>query len=272
VTNLERLLRRMFRRMAPEYLRQMRAHVPSLRPWVPVLAEAVKPLLLPLWQAGARRSVRNMQAQIRQRARRKSYHSANLPNARTKRLSFGFDLFNQRIHEALDRAIFDFCESTLDTIQGEVETAYDRLREQLREGLEEGEAQRDLTARVMEIFADPDRAHMIAATETQRAVHGGQLLAAKESGIVDRKRWLASSDACPECLKLNGKEVDLDEPFYVDPKGGVYAVVQAPPKHPRCMCALIEVVNYDAVTDVGQPRMAGLALRGRLTGLLEDLV
>lgn len=78
-----------------------------------------------------------------------------------------------------------------------------------------------------------------------RAYHAGQELAAKQSGVVAGKRWLASSDACERCLALDGKVVALGEPFIVLPEGGPYATVMYPPLHPKCQCSWTEVLNEE---------------------------
>lgn len=153
-----------------------------------------------------------------------------------------FDLFNPRVLDAVQSAVFAFCRSTMETATGDLQTSLDLLRSKLARGLERGEALALLSQRVQTIFADPVRAFRIAATETSRAMHGGALLAAKQSGLVVKKRWLASTDACDECLELDGREVGLDEPFYVDPRGGPYAVVLYPPLHPHCFCDFTEVI------------------------------
>lgn len=277
---LSLLLARLFRRMRPAYMVAVRrwadggthGQPPSLAGWLPVMQEAVRPVLHPLWQAGARRGVRSILGQLT-RTQRKCWR-LNKDLARTPSIGLDFELFNQRILEALDSAVFDFCASTLATIRGEVATWRDRLRVDFGEGLERGEGGRELTARVQRIFADPARAFTISLTETQRAVHGGQLLVAEESGIVKGKKWLASSDACDKCLDMAALgEIPLDQPFYVDPKGGAYAVVQHPPKHPRCECALLEVVDYEALEPRRQAPfgMGGLAVRERLSGIMEGL-
>jgi Phage Mu protein F like protein len=147
-------------------------------------------------------------------------------------VQFSFDLFNPRVIDAVDAAAFKFCRETMATATGELTTTLDRLRQLLRDGLPKGDAVSLLAKKVRTIFADPKRAFTIAATEGSRAVHGGQMLAAMEVGVTHHT-WLASSDACPLCLDLDGKTVKIGEPFYIDPKGGAYASVWHPPLHPH---------------------------------------
>lgn len=156
-----------------------------------------------------------------------------------------FDLFNPRILEAIRDAVFAFCAATNATALGDVAAAQEKLRAELAAGLEAGESLARLSARVGAIFRDPEKALTIAATEASRAVHAGQAIAAKESGVCQGLRWLASSDACDFCLKLDGKEVPFDTPFAVVGNNPVYSRIYHPPGHPRCMCAATEVIEFE---------------------------
>lgn len=155
-------------------------------------------------------------------------------------LEFGFDVFNLRVLDFVRWWTYVFCDATNRTSQESVAVATGKLRLELGEGLEQGEAMINLTRRVQSIFVDPARAHMIAMSEASRAMHGGQLLAARDTGVVAGFQWLASSDACDLCLELDGKEVALDTPFAVDVGRGPYSIVLHPPRHPHCMCTVVE--------------------------------
>ena len=157
-------------------------------------------------------------------------------------VDFSFDLFNPRVLEAVDHATYDFCRETMDTATTDVRTALEELRQLMREGLPQGDAVALLAVKVREIFADPYRAFRIATTEGSRAIHGGQAMAALEAGVT-RHTWLASSDACELCLALDGKTVNIGEPFWVNPRGGPYARVLYPPLHPHCFCTTTEELD-----------------------------
>lgn len=148
-------------------------------------------------------------------------------------LNLSFDLFNPKVIDAVNRATMEFCRETMETATSELTVALDELRRKMREGLAAGDAVSALAIKVRTIFADPARAFRIAATEGSRAVHGGQMMLAHEAGVT-KHSWLASSDCCPDCAKLNGKTVDIGKPFIVLPKGGTYATVLHPPLHPYC--------------------------------------
>lgn len=154
-------------------------------------------------------------------------------------LNLSFDLFNPKVIESVNQATMAFCRETLDTATSELTTALEELRRKMREGLAAGDAVAALAVKVRTIFADPARAFRIAATEGSRAVHGGQMMLAAEAGVT-KHSWLASSDACPSCLKLNGKTVEIGKPFHVDSKGGPYAICLHPPLHPFCFCSTVE--------------------------------
>lgn len=153
-----------------------------------------------------------------------------------------FNIYNPEAVAFINNYSYWFSNSTNNTTKLRLSVAYQRFKEKLTQGIERGQSLKELTGEVMRIFRDPERAMTIAATEVSRAYHAGQLIAAKKSGVVSGKQWLASSDACELCLKLNGKIVPLDEPFAVI-GSGPYARVMFPPGHPRCFCTWIEVLT-----------------------------
>jgi hypothetical protein len=228
-------LRRFLLRQRGEVLARLRAgaqQAPPLGHWARPMAEALGPLLAPYLVAGGLSALARIS---RLASRRKAYEP----------LGIAFDLLNPHVAEAVRRLVFDFCQETLATSTMRVHEALDALRTELAEGLDRGEALKRLSARVGEIFGDPQRAFMIAATEASRAAHAGQLLAAEESGVVGGLRWLSSSDCCDACAALDGRVVRLGEPFTVTGGKAAYATVLHPPLHPHCMCSTTEVLNED---------------------------
>lgn len=216
--NLQSIVRAFFVGMAREVVSRAPREV-NLTHWHGNMAKATRPTILKIWQKGI--------------------HEGNrmVSQARKKDLE-PFSLLNLQVLSAVDEAVFDFCQETLSTATADVNEVLADLRDELKEGLSAGEAYQEMARRVYGLFADPKRASRIAVTESSRALHLGQLMAARESDVVEGKAWVASSDACKLCLSLDGQEVGLDEPFYVDPKGGRYAVVQSAPAHPHCMCSV----------------------------------
>lgn len=163
-------------------------------------------------------------------------------STQTERQLFDFDLFSPRVLDAVDQAAMRFCRETMDTATVDAREAVEQVRRLMREGLPRGDAIQVLAKRTREVFADPARAFRIATTEASRAMHAGQQFAAKESGVVWGMQWLASSDACENCLELDGKQVKLGEPFILLPGGGPYSVIWHPPLHPHCFCDETEVL------------------------------
>jgi hypothetical protein len=170
------------------------------------------------------------------------FNAGNRINKPTVR--FDFNIFDPRVADAIDAAAFAFCRETTATAHDDLATALAELRAGMKRGLSEGQAQAWIAAKVGEIFASPMRAFRIATTESSRAVHTGQFMNAKESGVT-HKAWVSSPDCCDFCQELTDKgPIPLDKPFYVDPKGGVYAIVMFPPCHPHDMCSWEEIVDY----------------------------
>lgn len=199
---------------------------PGTAHWIQATANVARPIFLRLWQLGM---LRQRQAlQIRQ-------------PKKALRINLAFDLFDPHVLDAVDEATLQFCRETNETATMALTEATHEIRQLLRQGLERGEALQYLARKIQEIYADPYRAFRIAATETSRAMHGGQLYSMKEDGVTEKKQWLASSDACPLCLELDGQERDLDEPFVIDGRGP-YARIMTPPRHPHCFCDLTSVL------------------------------
>lgn len=152
-------------------------------------------------------------------------------------VTMDFDLFSPKVLDAVEGAAFAFCRETMDTATGDLNKALDDLRTLMREGLPKGDAIQLLAKKVRAIFADPMRAFRIATTETSRAMHGGQRMAAIESGVVTSFSWLASSDACEKiCLPLDGKTVKNGQPYLITTGKPPYNIIWHPPAHPHCHC------------------------------------
>jgi len=131
-----------------------------------------------------------------------------------------------------------------------------RLSRTLVEGTENGETIPDLKRRIQAAFGFSDdmsnyRAEMIARTETARAYTTGTRSYWSETGVVEAVIWNAAGDACPFCLALDGRIVEMNRPFFaqgdemkVEFEGSDlvlpfdYMPIDGPPLHPSCRCAL----------------------------------
>lgn len=227
----------------------MRRHGPaalmSFNPdaWLPVLLNRIQPIYARYLIDG-----RNAQA-ARLRKRTKSLAFVPFPNTDGSSYVMAggnphdpdepeddtFTIYNPEAVNFINQYSYAFAQSTAQTTRMKLSNAYQKLQDELAKGIEQGEALKTVTADVMRIFRDPQRAMTIAASEVSRAYHAGQEIAAKQSGVVSGKKWLSSTDACEKCLELDGKVVALGEPFTILPGGGAYAKVMYPPLHPRCV-------------------------------------
>ncbi len=85
----------------------------------------------------------------------------------------------------------------------------------------------------------PERAEMIARTETAFADVAGNMEAYRASGQVAQKQWITGADCCEDCAALDGEIVDLDDNFPND--GG-----DGPPLHPNCRCDVLPVLTDES--------------------------
>jgi predicted transcriptional regulator len=155
---------------------------------------------------------------------------------------------NPHTREKIERAAFNFCQSTNATTSDSLNSALSRLRKELAEGIvDRGEALPELTKRVNRVFdrAEKYRARRIAATETSRAVHAAQEQAAIESEIVVGFELLVSGDACPLCQRIAAevRTVRIGQDFAVIGNNPDYMHIRHPPLHVSCQCAMIEVLS-----------------------------
>lgn len=114
----------------------------------------------------------------------------------------------------------------------------DTTEQIIRDTIARTQDEGDLTEQYDEILTaigDEDRASLIARTESMTAANEGNRQGwdqAVDAGLLtgDEKRtWIATSDACPECEALDEEETDLDGSYPGDGEDG-------PPLHPNCRC------------------------------------
>ena len=150
-----------------------------------------------------------------------------------------FSVFEKNIPEAAQKMSIKLAESINQTTDKEISEAVQQLRDEISEGLIEGDGRRELTHRVQLVFenATKQRAQTIARTEASRAVHRGEKIAAKASNVVKTKSWLASADACDQCLEYAAQgPIPIDQLF--DDSDEEYPVDTAP-GHPCCQCSML---------------------------------
>ena len=128
------------------------------------------------------------------------------------RLGISFDLSRPVVQEWIDRRL-----NLWATLTNE-ETGR-LLNQEVIAALDAGESIRDMQARVEKVFNfnDAVRSERIARTEMLSASNRGALEAYRQSGVVERKSWLATRDdrTRDAHAEANGQTVPLDAPFLV---------------------------------------------------------
>jgi hypothetical protein len=177
-----------------------------------------------------------------------------------------WDVHDPHLHDQISKAAFQFCDETNRTTDLELIEALETLRQEFIEGLvTEGDSIAELTKRVQGVFKGLStwRAEMIGRTEASRAVHAASLESARQSGVVQGKKWLASGDCCERCAavaSMFAAGTALDHPFEVNGTPGPYALTRHPPLHPHCMCSITYVLTdwYQKILEeVGPPEPDG---------------
>ena len=118
------------------------------------------------------------------------------------------------------------------------DTTLEKLKKTLAAGVDIGESIPKLAERISGVFTDAKgyRSTLIARTETIASSNSGALEAYKQSGVVEKKEWLATMDdrVRDEHASMNGEKVGLNEPF----SNGEMA-----PSSPNCRCTILPVIK-----------------------------
>jgi SPP1 gp7 family putative phage head morphogenesis protein len=140
-----------------------------------------------------------------------------------------YDLANPKIQEVLDELAR--------LVRGVSDTTRDDIRALVGRQAAEGWDMPTLARMIAQIgeINSRSRALLIARTESAAAQSRGALAAWAESGVVDRVRWLATGESCPECQALDGEVRAMGAPFAPG--------IMMPPAHPNCTCALMAVLE-----------------------------
>lgn len=134
-----------------------------------------------------------------------------------------------------------FLDKRKNEIKGVNQTTFNKIKDQLKEGLQEGDGLEALTSRVKEVFTEATdlRAERIAITETNVAVNTGRFEGMKEAGV-EKKGWQTSNliGVRESHLAANGQEIGIDEKFAV---GGSLLAYPGDPDGPpgetiNCRC------------------------------------
>jgi SPP1 gp7 family putative phage head morphogenesis protein len=145
-------------------------------------------------------------------------------------LELAFDLRNPRVRELIETQVFTTAQTTSETL-------IDVMRTLFQQSVDEGWSVDTLAAALREKATDwsTSKAETVAHTELATAYERGNHQAWRDSGVVDRKEWILSFNACPQCQEYGGKIIGLEDEF----ADGILH----PPAHTRCRCATVAVLK-----------------------------
>lgn len=132
-------------------------------------------------------------------------------NAQKARMPIGF---NERM-VALMQAYFQT--DILNVSEGITATTRDLIQKVLSDAVEQGLGIDDIIKQLENTELSRIRARLIARTETVTAANQGAMFAAKDTGLLLNKEWLATQDSRTrhDHSRVNGQIVSIDKPFDV---------------------------------------------------------
>ncbi len=181
------------------------------------------------------------------------------------------DSLDKVIRSAADASIKDFSfddtdpnavewakQHAADLVQGISKASRNDIKQLVEDAFTEHHTADELAKEIEDVIGDPERADLIAHTETMTAANKGQQVAwsqAVSSGLLtgdEQQEWIATPDdrICPICESLDGQVVGLDDSFQ-DDSGEEY---DGPPAHPRCRCTVGLSIAPVSAGAADQPR------------------
>ena len=187
-----------------------------------------------------------------------------------------FELLNiPRSYSMLESARRYLSQAPVKAVKSLTDTAYQRTREIVAEGLEEGTSIQEIARNIRKEYTDlkTSQAKTVARTETSRATGFAQVDAYKQSGVVQGKEWVVTDDdrLCEVCAAIptlyrertiqalddpffrNGEEIQMVDPLTGEklykkdgsPKVFVvdYGNIDAEPLHVNCRCVVVPVME-----------------------------
>lgn len=154
------------------------------------------------------------------------------------RVAFRFDLADPEVAEGirLDSEMLDMF----------TDTAWRRIRTAVAAGVETGEGIDGLIRRVTGAASTVGarQAETVARTMVTRAANRAAIAAARQTGVVEQKRWMATLDhrTRPAHREADGQTVALDAPFDVGGELIPSPGTGSPPNSVRCRCAVTFVL------------------------------
>jgi SPP1 gp7 family putative phage head morphogenesis protein len=143
-------------------------------------------------------------------------------------------------YDLLSEAALQYAQQhTFNMVSFITETSRIALQEEFAEWVASGQPLDALIDELRPMFGDV-RAEMIASTEITRIFADSNMLAWKETGVVEGRRWQTANDdqVCPICGPLHLETAGLDDSFPGE--------LDNPPAHPRCRCFVQPIVMVNA--------------------------
>ncbi len=194
----------------------------DLSAWHDAMVTAIRPHMLEEFKMGMAVALRKLHAQGLD-------SDINVRELRAR--------MHAKLNEEVERLIKETNDAYTDKLNDKIREIRRRMR---KEGISGMAAKREFTNFVYADVVTMERALRIVETEQVSMLEGGKLLVNQESGQMNFKQWIADGpNPCDKCKALHLKVVPIDEPFWVDPKGGAYAIKDKSPMHPRCFCRVI---------------------------------
>lgn len=151
------------------------------------------------------------------------------------------------------------------------ETTWEAVRSTLNEGREAGEGIDQLAERIEETMGDRIRssAEVISRTETMGALNGGALQAAMQSGVVDKKAWIAAIDGRERPshnqahVRYQREPIGIDTDFEVgDGAGPAPGDIGLPEEDIQCRCTLDFIIAEDGDDEDEERSIPSSAIAG----------
>ncbi|MBL7487101.1 hypothetical protein [Frankia sp. AgW1.1] len=120
----------------------------------------------------------------------------------------------------------------------------DRLAIAVSDAVARGDSVDTLAKVLRDVLDDPKWAETVATTEMARAMSAASLGSYVDAGL-EAVEWLASPTSCEVC-----QDNEAAGPI---PMGSLFpSGDDGPPQHPRCVCSLSPVVNYESSAPTGE--------------------
>lgn len=147
------------------------------------------------------------------------------------------------------------------------ETTWEALKASLQSGFDEGDQMIKLMSRVEDVMAHRIRSssETIARSETLTALNGGAFEAYKQSGVVEKKAWLAGLDDRTRANHIEAHRtyqtspIPLDEDFKVGAGSGPHpGEIGVAEEDINCRCSIQPIVNLEFRSVTLQNQAAGI--------------